>query len=497
MALPGQLSRRGEAINFPPDAPARDSGRRLPAGVVLAGVVALATGLRIWGGVHHPFVQDELYTLIDARLLLESPLDPGIGARPLYYLLQHILLPVLPETEPGLRVLPMVFGVAGVWATWALARAVFDRRAAAGASLLAAIAPWHLYISEMARYWSLVYLLLCLFLLARVRIEEGGSVELWGWTGLGSLVLGTLTHPTFLFPVVGVFVLDAWRVVRESDEGVWWSRPMVRRVWLPYAAFGALALCVYVLTGETSSVQQRSSRGLGPTMRLLPAVVQWITPALAMGAAVASLGFMLSDRARWRHWGRLAVFAGVSTLGLLMAAAFVSTVYTDYAVGVLPLTFVSLGGLLSVLDRSAVRRASFLQLSVVVLMISAVLPSTVSHVIDGTRFDLRPAFEFIRETDPDIPVYVDPIAMQRRYGDDLQGRPLAEAEPSELESAVTDTDFWVVAPFRRYGLIHDPDGEVQGWLTSHCPERLSYERPRFDFRMYQVRVFRCGPDRGT
>lgn len=477
----------------------RSQDRPGTSSVLAATVLLLAGGLRLWGGLHHPFVQDELYTLIDATWLFDSPLETGIAARPLYYLLQHLLLPVLPENEIGLRVLPLLFGLAGVWATWALAREVFDRRAAAAAGLLVAIAPWHLYISEMARYWSLVYLLISVFLLSHLKLRAGAAQRRWGLVGFSSLVLGSLTHPTFLFPVIGIFCWDVWRAWRGRNVQPLWRRPVVQRIWLPYAVFATLALGILVLSGGASTVQERASRGLGPFLRLLPAVAQWITPALLVGAAVAVIAFFFSGRPRWRHWAGLAASGGISTVLLLLVAASVSEVYTDYAVGLLPLVVVSLGGVVCAIhertSRASSAEADGVTLAVVALMVFATLPSTVSHVIDGTRFDLRPAFDFVRSADAELPVYTSPIAIQDRYAGDLAGRSLSDASPSDFEKLSETTDFWVVAPLRRYGLGHDPTGAKRRWLVEHCPERLSYERPRFDYRQYRVKVFRCGPGR--
>ena len=59
------------------------------------------------------------------------------------------------------------------------------------------------------------------------------------------------------------------------------------------------------------------------------------------------------------------------------------------------------------------------------------LPSTFSHLSDGTRFDYRTALSQINATGPSIEVLAWPIAIQRAYDPALKSRDL----PTERRSA--------------------------------------------------------------
>jgi len=74
---------------------------------VALALLAVAAAFRVPGVMGHIFDQDELYTLVESTHLFSTTLEPGIEARPVYYLLQHALLGVVPHTEIGLRILPM------------------------------------------------------------------------------------------------------------------------------------------------------------------------------------------------------------------------------------------------------------------------------------------------------------------------------------------------------------------------------------------------------
>src|SRR5687768_13520498 len=150
-AAPPPRPRRPRA----PLSPRRSSRRGwlLPAAIVLLGLVVRAYEMQV-----HPFEEDELYTVIEAGLLLDSPLTPGIHARPLYFVVQHLLLPITPITHAGLRALPVLFGVLGIAVTWLLGYRLFGAIGGAVSAFLVAVSPWHLHASGMARYWSLIYL---------------------------------------------------------------------------------------------------------------------------------------------------------------------------------------------------------------------------------------------------------------------------------------------------------------------------------------------------
>src|SRR2546426_6123023 len=71
--------------------------------------------------------------------------------------------------------------------------------------------------------------------------------------------------------------------------------------------------------------------------------------------------------------------------------------------------FVSAGARVQ-LGREAMsaRRGLFAGVATVTLA-AGIVPSTVSHLSDGSRFDYRPAFQFIRTHGSDVPVVTWPI----------------------------------------------------------------------------------------
>ena len=166
------------AMRYPPSEPvalvARSSAssRWAPGAILL-----LAAALRLVGLRSNSFFQDELYTVEEATNLFHSTAQPGIWARPFYYVVQHMLLALAPPTPLALRLLPFVLGVLGVWLTWLVGKRVLGEVAGLVAAFLLAITPWHLFVSGMARYWSLVYVLAALGYLALHQAEQLGRTR--------------------------------------------------------------------------------------------------------------------------------------------------------------------------------------------------------------------------------------------------------------------------------------------------------------------------------
>ena len=461
----------------------------------LGAILLLAASLRLLGLRSYVFSQDELYTVIESTKLFHSPLRPGIGARPLYYLLEHVLLGVWPPTPLAMRVAPFVFGVLGVWLTWLVGKIVIGEVGGLLAAFLLAISPWHLFASGMARYWSLVYLMTALGYLALHRAEQRGrtrdcvlAVAVW--------VLASATHPTTLFPLVGAAL--ALRLVRPDGSIGWrWPSPQVwKALWVPLALCLLGGYAALALSGNGSAVRNFSGRGSLATLRLLPAMVQWMTPTVfVLGAAGALALALLGSNAERRCWGLMAVLGCGSAMTLLVIASTITDVYAEYGMAMLPLLFVSGGALVQLVYEglSAALRRLFAGAATVVLA-AGIVPGTVSHLSDGTRFDYRLAFQFIRTHAPDVAVVTWPLVVQQYYASDLRASELTPDTVALHSLLQRQHDLWAVVSVQRYGIVTDDGGNLAAWLLRRCRLAFSHQRPRLDYRLYRVDLYRCAAD---
>ena len=70
---------------------------------VLIAILLLAAAVRAYGAWAFPFEQDELYTVDEATNLFHTKLLPGIQARPVFFLLEHPVVVLLPHVPAILR----------------------------------------------------------------------------------------------------------------------------------------------------------------------------------------------------------------------------------------------------------------------------------------------------------------------------------------------------------------------------------------------------------
>lgn len=461
---------------------------RLTVGLLILGGLAI----RAPGVLEFPFEQDELYTVIESTSLFESPLHPGIHARPVYPLLQHLLLRVTPASELSLRALPLLFGLMGIWVTWHLGRRAFGASAGLAAAGLLAISPWHIYVSGMARYWSLVYLLAALAMLLLIKAYQTDRTRDL-LSALLVVLVGSATHPSFVFPMLGVAIGLSCKPTRGGIRWQWPSLQAWKWLWGPVGVLAILSFLLLLATGNESELRNWTGRGTEANLRLVPAIVQWIGPTVLIAAIIGALAMIGVRRSeRQRKFAVVASLGVLATLTLMVAASTLTDVYADYAVAGLPLIMVNAGALLELGVGSRQPSKVISRLAIFLVIAAGILPSTVSYMADGSRLDYRQTFAYVRRIDPNALVLTSPIIIQRHYASALNAHELKmDTHSIDTELNIAQKLFIVVSR-RRYGIVGDRSGEVESWIWQHCSMRFAHEKTRLDYRVYRVELYECG-----
>lgn len=456
-------------------------------------LLLVSAGVRIASSAVFPYEQDEFYTIAEATDLFHTRVPPGIQARPFFFFLEHPFITTLPHTPTVLRVLAVLFGVLGVWATWALARRVLGQAGGLLAALLVMLSPWHLYASAFTRYYSLIFALAALVYWLLPRAYDSDRPRDYVWA-LVPLLLGTWTHPSFIFPAMGASIA----ISIMSEEGAWgwkWpSRNAWRYLWVPFLGISLTVVAVIrAVAPHGSSPTNGTDRGVLATLRLVPAMVDWTTPTIAVAALAGAILLLRSGRAGERRSGLMVLVGCACSIIALAMLSFVTAIYADYGIAALPLVLVASAGLvISVIRDIPVTRQAAALTALTALLLVGMLPSTISFLSDGTRFDYRPAFARIEKEAPALEVLTWPIPQQQAYAPQLHAT-LLPSTTAQLDSILdVDKSLWAVVSVKRYGIVGDDNGELAQWFSNHCRVRGQYQRPRFDYRMYRVDLWRCG-----
>ncbi len=153
--------------------PDRPEPRGLDPALVL--ILGAALFLRIHEALRAPLWYDELYSLVaadrpfaDMLQIARSDIHP-----PLHSILTWAWR-VFGNSDLAIRSLSIVCGLGGLAAAYVLTHAMFGRTAARISTLLLALHPWHIYVSQEARSYALLWLALTLSALGAWRWHESG-----------------------------------------------------------------------------------------------------------------------------------------------------------------------------------------------------------------------------------------------------------------------------------------------------------------------------------
>jgi len=455
------------------------------------GLLAVALVLRLPGLLTFDLWQDEIYSIYEAKYLYHSPIGPGgMELRPLYFLLLHPLADAWPHATALLRLPSLLLGMLGLWAVWWLARTYAGRHAAVVTLVVATLLPFVINAAQMLRWMSLVFLIgaaLARTLLRSLETDERRHHLLT----LGLVLAGSLTHITFLMPQTGL-VLGAHLVRDDGRLGFRWpTRRALLLCWLPYLAL--LGLYYGVLFAMVPADRLLGDATGGSAGRLLPAVFYQLTPPLMAAAGIGGWWLLGTGTLAAR---RLALMTAVGlALPVLLMQLLgvrnlvpVSVLYLSAAV---PVFLVAVGAAVNVLAPGGVGGRAALALAFILAF--ALLPSTVSHLTDGSSFEFRSPLRTVQDRDPGATVLVYPVIHARWETPKLDAVEFRTALGTAFLDSLADAreHFWIVVPLRRAGMTGDGDGAKYRWIVRHCDLQGAWRRPRFDYERYDTELYRC------
>jgi hypothetical protein len=232
----------------------------------------------------------------------------------------------------------------------------------------------------------------------------------------------------------------------------------------------------------------------GSPDRLLPALAFNLSPALLTASVLGVLRLLVIHDAGYRRFGLMTALGTLASVITLLVGGYlhVLPVSVLYASAAFPMVLCAAGALCTSLGAPAVVERR-LAIALLLVLTAGLAPSTVSQLLDGSRFDYRPALARIRADDPRGTVVIWPKVQAMWSAPDLQSIELRGNTPIAMfDSLDTARDrFWVIASQRRQGFIGDADGSKQQWLARHCNRVLTTGKPRYDFEQYVTILWEC------
>lgn len=492
--------------------PASETGPRQPSPAVLViGLTVLALLLRFWRLGDWGFEATEIFTLRD------SISTPSLNnTRPLMYFLNYyVVRPLVPLDEFGLRLLPAIFGVLSIPAFYYMSRRLVGTRAALFGSLCLAVSGLHVFNSQFARYWSMVFFLSAIYPYAiYLGIREHNYRMLI--LGLLTGFLAVLAHPSSVLLVGALGVWLVFMYLRPSQLAQLWTQRRVR--WATFIVVllaGVIALRYVPMLQAWIVERDTDPRGKGgeflfhlpigrgvKQLSYLLSYLESLTPGIVMTGVV---GIYLLWRGRDRPLGLFLTCLAVFPVAFMVLVSLRTSVSTYYLLPAVPAVFIGAGVFL---DRLAqldwgVRPRWLLPATVTGVILAAGLPTLLSHYRDGRRYDIRGMARWLdQRIAPGDAVFSDQAMVLAHYLSESQPGievrrlrpdtiPLAESVRA-LDRSGGGKVLWIVAPAPSHAFRTGPKmGILRQWIFSNCQLRNTTGVGRLDFRQHYLQIYRC------
>jgi hypothetical protein len=472
--------------------------------VLLPALILLGLALRFYRLGNWSFDSDEVFMLRDS-------IHPDfLNPRPLLYLLNHyVVSPLIPLDELGLRLLPAIFGTLALPVFYFVCRRLLNTRAALFGTFLLAVSPLLVYYSQFARYWSLVFLLCCIYPYALyIGIRERSTGFLL--VGIVTAVLAVLAHPASILLVGGLGIWIIRTYISREKMTRFWSRRSVQ--------WGTVAVLVVALIAGWRMVrllhgwisEHDTHPGRSEFLFAIPPT-PGLKQVLYLVSFAESLTFLLTLTAilglylLWRRNRSLALLLtsmAAFPIVFLVLISFRTPVSTFYLVPMVPIVFMGAGFFL---DRMAaleweLRPGWLLPTLLALIIFGEGAPTLVSQYRDGRRYDFRGAAQWINESSESADVvFSDQYKVMTHYLPGKQVRRLLGDPTPLMQTARLLHQFgvkalWVVTPAPSHAFRTNPKlGSLNRWIFDNCQLRTIIGRSRLDFRQNLLQIYRCPP----
>ena len=454
-------------------------------GMPLAVIVGLGIVARIVQ-LNSSYWTDEILALQRSfRLPLSEIVTTFFGDthHPLYSVMARVSLVTFGESPWAVRLPAVVFGVATIAMTWAVARLAVSRREALFATLLLAVSYHHVWFSQNARGYTLIGFLALVTTWTLVRLLEHPTWRL-AMAYACCTALGAYTHLTMVFVAMGQALVAIVELIRPPTG-------RTRADWRILAAAFAGAAVVTVLlyapmlgqvvdffVNQPSDLRGTStpSWALGEAIRVLltgldapPAIVAII---LAIGLVIGLSGFVTLFRMNRTLALAFALPPLVVLLGALLGRGTMYPRFFFFAAGSAVIIFVR--GIFAVTEFAAVRfRVSPSAPALVVASLVAIM-STATLAVN---------YRYPKQDFPGAMRYVlaekapgDVVGFAGVPGDPYktifgQNWPTIESV-AQVDSLRSRGRVWLIYTFPRYLRVGAPD--VAAMVSRECRERAVF-----------------------
>lgn len=357
--------------------------------VFLAIITILALLLRLYKLGDWSYWVDELYTLKSSTRAYVEILN-----RP-YWIITKLSLSLLGTNAFSLRLFPCLFGSLTIPLLYFPFKRIFDRRISLLAIFLISISPWHIYLSQLARWYSLLLLVSTWSLIAFYFFVERNSLRYLVLSVL-LFIFAFALHLTAAFilmiAVVYLFLLSRLPALRPQN----FSTKKVNVFLLTFVAFGLMLIPKFTeFVGHWNATKQTLGYWGSTPMMFSLKVLYHLTPSIGV---VSFFGILLLLNQKGRNGLFLTIYCLLPPIILNVAAAFETNVSAKYVFFTLPgLTLATSFLCLYIIDQIRLNE-KIVALTMIIVIILPSLQTDFMYFTSGygNRNRLREAVHYIK-----------------------------------------------------------------------------------------------------
>ena len=229
--------------------------------VQLSVLTALGLWLRLVSLGRESLWLDEAISYLTAELPLANIVNNTVQSShpPLYYLLLHFWLRMVPNSDTAVKLLSVLWGILLIPAIYLLCQQLFaNRPVSLTAALLVTISPFHILYSQELRMYTLLMFLVVMGTAVYWQARQTKSIG-W-WAAAGSLwLLAVYTH-LFAFLALAGIGLHALLERRDDRQAFWAVSAMIAMILLCFLPWLRLMLAeAEPALGSLRPLQQASA----------------------------------------------------------------------------------------------------------------------------------------------------------------------------------------------------------------------------------------------
>lgn len=446
--------------------------------LILAAIVIFGAAMRLYKLGEWSFWYDEIYTLRDVRNL------PNLSLlnQQLSRLLIYGVIRAFGESEWTARIIPTIIGILSIPILFFLVRKSFGPGVALLACLLLAIAPWHLYWSQNARFYTMLLLFYTIALFAfYYAIEEDRPLYLVLFlVFLGLAVLERL-FSVLLLPVAVSYLILLKILPFEKPPGL-----RMRTIWiLVVPVIIIILLGSWQFLSNPEKYEVSFGRINNNPMSIAAGVAFYLSlPILCMGV-VGAIYYLI-------HKNRAVLLLTIAAVLPILAILVLSTVqYTATRYAFITLTSWIVLAALAVWTLLKEVKGLYWILGIGVLLLLVSQPLSEAFLYyryqNGNRDDWRSAFQLIDKLkEPGEAVVVtNPI-----LGDYYSKEPTIRYRELNFENLPQDQGaIWFVEDNN----VGDKNPKLVRWLVENTDLIANFD-VHVSARNFKMRVYRYDPE---